>query len=99
MTTSLCRLFHLIGMDKDPQNGASECTPTDYVRHHGAMFPRRINQELSALAHLYVHHRQKSLMVLMARSSIDHQGSSIDTEMLCECHIETSFSHLGHRVR
>ena len=61
-------------MHNDLQNAGRECKPTDHVQYHVPMLSRQINHEISASDYLcvQVHHRQKSLMVLMVKVYLTH---------------------------
>ena len=67
-TPSFVPSFKLIGMDRDLQNCARDCMPTDRTKKTSWVdVATTINQEISASAHLCVHCKQKSLTVLIAK--------------------------------
>ena len=58
--------FQPIGVDGGLHKIARDGTSTDHIQYHGPMFPRRLNQEFLASAHLCVLHIQKSILFFMA---------------------------------
>ena len=79
----------------DLQNGACKCRPTYHIQRE-PMFSRRINQEIPALAHLCMHHRQKYTMTLMVK----YNTSYWVPQKCCVCQCDTCFvNHFGLRIR